>query len=201
MFARSLVLAFGLAVAPLTAGDAPATPGAAGLTAPDRTRLTEKPVPVLDFALTDQDGKAFEGRTLIGRTTLVFFGFTNCPNVCSPTMQKIRQVQRKIGVEETKLTAVFISVDGDRDTPPVIKQYLAPFEPGFIGLTGDAKYVRDLASRFSAVFFKGLPTDSSGGYNVEHTSQTYLVDKEGILRVTFYNAPAEDMVTVTKSLL
>lgn len=200
MLTRSLVLTSAIVVAQLTNAGSPALSDL-GLTAPDRTRLTERPTLVLDFELTDEDGKAFDGRTLIGRTTLVFFGFTNCPNVCPPTMQKIRQVQRQIGVEETKLTAVFVSVDGDRDTPAVLKKYLAPFEPGFIGLTGDAAYVRDLAARFSAVFFKGLPTGASAGYNVEHTSQTYLVDKEGKLRVTFYNAPAEDMVRVARSLL
>ena len=116
-------------------------------------------------------------------------------------MQKLRAVQRALEVDESKFVVALISVDGERDTPEVMKRYLAPFEPGFVGLTGDPKLVRDLAAGFSAVFFKGLPTDAAGGYNVEHTSQAYLVDRSGQLRATFYNAPTEDMVAVTRAIL
>jgi protein SCO1/2 len=116
-------------------------------------------------------------------------------------MQKLRQVQRTLQVDESRFVVALISVDGDRDTPEVMKHYLAPFEPGFIGLTGDPKVVREIAAGFSAVFFKGMPTDATGGYNVEHTSQAYLVDQAGQVRATFYNAPTDDMVAVARTLL
>jgi protein SCO1 len=92
-------------------------------------------------------------------------------------------------------------VDGERDTPAVMKAFLEPLGPGFLGLTGDPRIVRDIATDFSAVFFKGMPTDAAGGYDVEHTSQVYLVDREGRLRATFYNAPVGDMVAVTRGVL
>ena len=77
---------------------------------------------------------------------------------------------------------VFVSVDGERDTPAVLKQYLAGYPDNFIGLTGDPKTVRKIAAGFKAVFFKGLPYDSAGNYQVEHTSMVYLVDPEGSIR-------------------
>ena len=153
-----------------------------------------------DFALLDQDGKPFKFSDLHGRTVLVFFGFTNCPNVCPPTLQQLRQIQRQLQ-QEAPLTTVFVSVDGERDTPAVMQKYLEPFMPGFVGLTGDPRAVRDIAAQFRAVFFKGMPTDSVGGYNVEHTSQVYLVDKAGRLRATFYNAPSDDIIATTRRVM
>ena len=174
---------------------------AQGLQAPDRTQIANPTAPIADIQLLDQDGHEFGLAALQGRTTLVFFGFTNCPNVCPPTLQKIRQVQRSLNAPETNLMGVFVSVDGERDTPARMKEYLRPFSPGFVGLTGDPARVKDLATAFSAVFFKGMPTDTAGGYNMEHTSQVYLVDRSGRLRATFYNAPADDMAKVTAQVL
>ena len=87
-----------------------------------------------------------------------------------------------------------ISVDGERDTPEVMKKYLAGYSDSFIGLTGDPKAVRKIAADFKAVFFKGLPYDNAGNYQVEHTSLIYLVDSQGRLRATFLDAPVESMV-------
>ncbi len=93
-----------------------------------------------------------------------------------------------------------ISVDGDRDTPAVMKAYLAPLSPDFIGLTGDTRSVRKIAANFSAVFFKGLPADNSGQYLVDHTSQVYLVDTQGRLRATFFDASVEQMLQSTQDV-
>ncbi len=171
------------------------------LSIPERTQLTDPATVVRDFSLTDQNGATFRAADLQGKTSLVFFGFTNCPNVCPPTLQRIRQVQKELGVDHQRVIAVFVSVDGERDTPEALRRFLAGFGPGFIGLTGDPKLVGQLAEDFSAVFFKGMPTDAAGGYNMEHTSQTYLVDKDGRLRATFFNAPVNDMIQVTRSVL
>jgi protein SCO1/2 len=95
---------------------------------------------------------------------------------------------------------VLVSVDGERDTPEVMKQYLAAFPESFIGLTGDPKSVRKIAAEFKAVFFKGLPYDNAGNYQVEHTSLIYLVDPEGRLRASFLDAPVESMASSIRQL-
>ena len=95
---------------------------------------------------------------------------------------------------------VLISVDGERDTPAVMKQYLASFSPAFIGLTGNPRVVTDIAARFSAVAFKEQP-DKTGNYQFFHSSQVFLVDKAGRLRASFSDASLENMVTVTRLVL
>jgi protein SCO1/2 len=176
--------------------------GAATTTdAGQRVRWAAAPVPLPEFSLTDELGRAFGMRDLRGRTVLLFFGFTNCRNVCPATMQVLKQVRRSLGDESGRLVSVFVSVDGDRDTPAVLREYLAPFSPGVIGLTGESAKVRVLADKLSAVFFKGMPTDDRGGYDVEHTSQVYLVDAQGRLRATFYGAGADVIGAATRTLL
>jgi len=96
---------------------------------------------------------------------------------------------------------VLVSIDGERDTPEVLKSYLAGYPPFFIGLTGDPKAVRKIAAGFKAVFFKGLPYDNAGNYQVEHTSMIYLVDGEGRLRATFLDAPVPAIAATTRRLV
>jgi len=166
-----------------------------------RTKMAEPPAQVQDFSLTAHDGRTIRLSEAGKGAKLVFFGFTNCPNVCPAAMQKLRQVYRALEKEKGELTCVLVSVDGARDTPEVMADFLDPFQPGFVGLTGDPKLVRPIADGLSAVFFRGMPTDRAGGYNVEHTSQVYLVDRGGRLRATFYDAPAEEMVRVVREVM
>lgn len=95
---------------------------------------------------------------------------------------------------------VMISVDGERETPAAMKKYLAAFSPDFIGLTGNPRAVTDVAARFSAVGFKEQP-DQQGNYEYFHSSQVFLVDKDGRLRASFSDASLESMVTVTRLVL
>ena len=101
----------------------------------DRVRLATPPAPLTDFSLTDQDSKPFKFSRLNGQPKLVFFGFTHCQSVCPPTLQKLREVCRSLSKDDGTFRCVMISVDGERDTPVAMKEYLAPFQPGFIGLT------------------------------------------------------------------
>ena len=94
---------------------------------------------------------------------------------------------------------VFISVDGDRDTPERLKSYLAPLSRDFIGLTGDPKATAAIAAQFAAVFFKE-PAAKDGSYNVMHSTQVFVVDKAGRLRASFADASIEDMATITATL-
>lgn len=154
-----------------------------------------------DFVLIDQDSRSFASSALRGRTSLIFFGFTHCRDVCPATLQKMRLIRGALGNDAHDLASVMISVDGQRDTPAAMKAYVGPLGPGFIGLTGDPTAVRKVADSFAAIFFKGMPTDNAGGYDVEHTSQLYLVDKDGNLRSTFYGGTVEQIAEVTRQVI
>jgi protein SCO1 len=181
-------------VALMIAGSLPGQAGASespGLAS--RVQFASQPALIPDFALRNQNSDEVRFSQLRGGPLLVFFGFTNCQSVCPPAMQKLRQITRTLNADKVAITTVLISVDGERDSPAVMKAYLEPFMPGFVGLTGDPVLVREIAAGFPAVFFKGIPRNERGDYDVEHTSQVYLVDAQGRLTATFYNATAEEM--------
>jgi protein SCO1/2 len=165
-------------------------------------QIARDPEVIADFTLSDQDGKPFRLADLRDRVALMFFGFTHCPSICPTTMFKLKQVSEELlGPDAGPGPAVvLISVDGDRDTPPVLKQYLDGYPPSFIGLTGNPKDVRRIAAGFKAVFFKGLPYDDAGNYQVEHSSFVYLLDGEGRLRATFLDASVESMASIVQQL-
>jgi protein SCO1/2 len=164
-------------------------------------RVAPTPLQLAYFELLDQDGHPFRFSQRKGAAALVFFGFTHCPDVCPTTLHKLKLLTDALRQAGGSAPAVImISVDGDRDTPAALKAYLALLSKDFIGLTGDARQVRAIAADFSAVFFKGLPADSSGNYRVEHTSQVYLVDARGRLRATFFDATVEQMSRTVRSL-
>jgi protein SCO1 len=164
--------------------------------------FTVMPVPkaIADFALTDQNGRPRSLASLRGAPTLIFFGFTHCPDVCPTALAKLKLLHESSGGALKAARVVLISVDGERDTPAVMKKYLASFSPDFVGLTGNPRTVADIAARFSAVAFKEQP-DQTGGYEYFHSSQVFLIDKVGRLRASFSDASIENMATVTRLVL
>jgi protein SCO1/2 len=160
----------------------------------------DPPKVITDFELIDQDDQPFRLSTLKGSPVLLFFGFTNCPDVCPLTLGQLQVIAGSHDKALGEVRVVMISVDGDRDKPADLKRYLEPVSSKFIGLTGDPRRVRDIAGQFSAVFFKGMLRDSSGRYLVEHTSQVYLLDRQGRLRSTFFNATVDEMSTTTRQV-
>ena len=167
---------------------------------PARVLEANPPKALPDFELTDQDGQPFRLSKLRGSPVLLFFGFANCPDVCPLALGQLQMIARSPDKAVRQARMVMISVDGDRDKPADLKRYLGPVSPDFVGLTGDPRTVRDIAAQFSAVFFKGAPTDRSGQYLVEHTSQVYLLDRQGRLRSTFFNATVDAMTTATRAV-
>ena len=157
----------------------------------DRIAFTQPPKPIEDFELIDQDGRPFAFSQLKGQPALLFFGFTHCPDVCPATLAKLALLADSGDRKEDHTALVMISIDGDRDDPAAMKDYLARVSPRCLGLTGDPRTVRRIAAQFSAVFFKGLPDAPGGPYLVEHTSQIYLVDGQGRLRASFFDAPID----------
>ena len=133
-----------------------------------------------DFSLKDPDGKTRSMADFKDKLVMLFFGFTQCPDVCPTTLARAAQVKAGLGADGNKLQVLFITVDPERDTPAVLKAYTTAFDPSFLGLYGDAKQTADTAKAFK-VFFQKVPTGSS--YTMEHTALTYVFDTHGQLRL------------------
>jgi len=129
------------------------------------------------FRLVDQDGRAVTEQDLKGKPFLVFFGFTHCPDVCPTTLFDVSEVMRNLGGDADRTAALFITVDPERDTPDMLKDYLGSFDPHVRGLTGDAAMLAAVAKAYR-VYFKKVPLDQ-GGYTMDHTAIVYLMDKDG----------------------
>ena len=154
-----------------------------------------------DFRLTDQDGKPFQLSQLQGQPALIFFGFAHCPDVCPTALQKLTTLRKSSPKEFRAVRVVMISVDGDRDTPQTMRDYLETFSPDFIGLTGPVTDVRAIAGRFAATFFKDAPKTPGGDYVIQHTSRVYALDRKGRLRAELYDASVEATGQVVRALL
>jgi protein SCO1/2 len=129
------------------------------------------------FRLTDQDGRIVTEEDLKGKPSLVFFGYTNCPDFCPTTLFDISQVLHALGPDADRTRAVFITIDPERDTPAALKDYLSSFDPHVSGFTGDVPSITTVAKEYR-VYFKKVPLDD-GRYSMDHTTITYLMDKEG----------------------
>jgi protein SCO1 len=143
------------------------------------------PRPMPDFQLLDQDGAAAGPEALRGRWNLVFFGFTHCPEACPATLAMLGAVRRELeaGVATPQVPSVLlVSVDPERDTPAVLKAYLAGFGPGFAGLTGDPDAVRSFATALGVPYRK-IPMD--GDYMMDHSTAIMLVNPRGELAALF----------------
>jgi protein SCO1/2 len=129
------------------------------------------------FKLIDQNGKAVSDQDLKGRPFLVFFGFTHCPDVCPTTLFDVSEMLRALGPDADRTRALFITVDPERDTPAVMKDYLSSFDPHLSGLTGDPAAIATVAKAYR-VYYKKVPLDG-GEYTMDHTAIVYLMDKDG----------------------
>jgi protein SCO1/2 len=129
------------------------------------------------FRLVDQNDKPITDQDLKGHPFLVFFGFTHCPDVCPTTLFDVSEVFRALGPEAKDVRALFITVDPERDTPAVLKDYLSSFDPRVIGVTGDAGAVA-AAEKAYRVYAKKVPLDG-GSYTMDHTAIVYLMNKDG----------------------
>lgn len=129
------------------------------------------------FQLTDQNGKTVTEKNLKGKPTLIFFGYTHCPDVCPTSLFEISEVLRALGKDADKLNAVFISVDPERDTPATMKDYLSSFDPHLEGLSGDPEETARVIKSYRVYAKKVAGKD--GDYTMDHTALIYLMDREG----------------------
>ncbi len=135
------------------------------------------------FALTDQNGKPFTEKDLAGRPSLVFFGFTHCPDICPTKLFEITQMLDSLGADAGKVNVVFITVDPERDTTELLSTYLGSFHASIRGLTGTEQQVTQ-AMRAYRAYARKVPLDA-GGYTMDHTAFVYLMDKQGQFVSTF----------------
>src|ERR1700742_4053679 len=127
--------------------------------------------------LTDQTGGTVTDKSLEGRPTLIFFGFTHCPDVCPTSLFEISEVLRAMGQQADRVNAYFVSVDPERDTRAAMKDYLSSFDPHLKGLTGDPAAVAKIISDYR-VYAKKVPL-KDGDYTMDHTALIYLMDRDG----------------------
>ena len=129
------------------------------------------------FQLIDQNGRAVSDRDFKGKPFLVFFGFTHCPDICPTTLFEMSEVLHRLGPDAERTAALFISVDPERDTPEMLKDYIASFHPRIFGLTGTPAEIAAVEKAYR-VYAKKVPL-KDGDYTMDHTAVVYLMDKEG----------------------
>ena len=129
------------------------------------------------FALVDQDGNKVTDKDFAGKPSVIFFGYTSCPDVCPTTLLNLSNWLKAIGPDAEKLNVLFISVDPERDTPAHLKEYLSSFDPRIRGLTGTDDQVAAVAKAYR-VYYKRIPGED-GGYTMDHSSAIYLMDRAG----------------------
>ncbi|MGN6683965.1 MAG: SCO family protein [Devosia sp.] len=130
------------------------------------------------FTLSSTKGGEFTQGDLKGTPSLVFFGYTFCPDVCPTTMAESVQWREELGIKPEQLRTIFVTVDPERDTKQVLTEYLAAFDPNIIGLVGDADQTSAAKASFGVFSEKGQ-ADNSGGYLVNHTANVFLIGKDG----------------------
>jgi protein SCO1/2 len=134
-----------------------------------------------ELNLTDHDGRPRTLADFRGKVVTVFFGFTHCPDVCPVTLAEMAQVVRELGPDGNRVQVLFVTVDPERDTQQVLKQYVPSFNPAFLGLHGDAEATARAAKAFKVYYQKQPAKD--GRYSVDHSAGTYILDGEGKLRL------------------
>lgn len=139
-------------------------------------------MPPLAFSLTDDSGQKVAADTYRGKTVMLYFGYTHCPDVCPTTMATLSQALSKLGGDAGKVRILFVTVDPKRDTPQLLKRYAQAFGPEFIGLRTDDPELRRLAKRYRVTYSLGKP-DADGNYEVTHSSAVFIFDGTGKARL------------------
>ncbi len=153
------------------------------------------------FALSDQNGKPRTLQEFAGKVVVVFFGFTQCPDVCPTSMAELAEVKKLLGLDADKLQGVFITVDPERDTPDVLKAYMANFDPNFIALRPTMTELPDFAKSYK-VFYKKVEGRTASSYSIDHSAGSYVYDAKGQIRLyNRYGSGAEVLASDIKLLM
>ena len=145
-----------------------------------------------DFELRDPQGNARRLADFRGKAVVVFFGYTQCPDVCPTTLAALAEAMKDLGPDADRVQVLFITVDPDRDTPALLAQYVPAFDRRFLGLYGDAEATARTAKEFKIIYQK-VPGSSVGTYTMDHSAGTYVFDPQGRLRLYVANGQGADV--------
>ena len=154
-----------------------------------------------DFSLTDHNGQRRSIKDFQGKVVIVFFGFTQCPDVCPTSMQELAQVKQELGADGDRLQGIFISVDPERDTLEMLKAYMANFDPGFLALRPTPEELPALTKNFK-IYYKKVDGTTPTSYTMDHSAGSYVYDPQGRLRIYHrYGSGAEALTQDVRTLL
>ena len=141
-----------------------------------------------DFSLLDPGGKVRTLADFKGKVVLMFFGYTQCPDVCPTTLTEMQQVMTLLGPQADKVQVLFVTVDPARDTDAILKQYVPAFDPRFLGLRPADEAALEKVTKDFKIYYKKVPGSSPGSYTIDHTAGSYAFDPEGRLRLYIKHA-------------
>jgi protein SCO1/2 len=153
-----------------------------------------------DFSLTDHTGQARRLADFRGKAVVLFFGYTQCPDVCPTTLVTMRDAMTLLGEDAKRVQVLFATLDPARDTPQLLAQYVPTFHPGFLGLYGDDKTMAALAKDFK-VFYAKQPGSTAGSYSIDHSTGSYAFDPQGRLRLLLRHGEKPENVAADLKLL
>ncbi|MDP2821294.1 MAG: SCO family protein [Sulfuritalea sp.] len=153
-----------------------------------------------DFSLADHNGQPRRLGDFKGKAVVLFFGYTQCPDVCPTTLSTMREAMALLGEDAKRVQVLFVSVDPARDTPQLLAQYVPAFHPSFIGLYADEKTIAAVAKDFK-VFYAKQPGATPGSYSVDHTTGSYTFDPQGKLRLLLRHGETPANVAADLKLL
>ena len=153
-----------------------------------------------DFALTDHNGKPRTMADFRGKAVVIFFGYTQCPDVCPTTMTGMAEAMKLLGEDASKVQVLFVTVDPERDTPQLLAQYVPVFNPSFLGLYADAQTIARTAQEFR-IFYKKQAGSTPTTYTVDHTAGSYVYDPQGRLRLYVKHGEKPEVIAKDLRLL
>lgn len=163
--------------------------------------VIDPPAPAPDFTLTDQHGQPFRLNDQRGKAALIFFGYTNCPDVCPITLSEFKRVKALLGDQAERVKFIYITVDPERDTVTRMAEYMPNFDSQFVGLTGDPAAMEQVWKEYG-VYIQKQEAGSAAGYLVDHSTRTYLIDPDGNWRLNFpYGMEPEKIVRDLRQVL
>jgi protein SCO1/2 len=155
-----------------------------------------------DFSLLDPDGKVRTLADFKGKAVVMFFGYTQCPDVCPTTLTEMQQVMTLLGPQADKVQVLFVTVDPERDSASILKQYVPAFDSRFLGLRPADEAALEKVTKDFKIYYKKVPGTSPGSYTIDHTAGSYAFDPEGHLRLYIKHAQgAETLAQDLKELL